>query len=148
MNRRPADQLAAVYARIPEVHCQRKCQDYCGPIPMEPVEDQSIFGKPWSYTFEKQPMAFNPVSPLNCPKLARDGNCMVYDLRPTICRLFGVVKRMACPFGCEPDRWLSDDESYEILREVRRISLGNGTSSIAVTADSKPGATIVPTPKD
>jgi hypothetical protein len=37
-----------------------------------------------------------------CPAL-KDGRCSVYDVRPTLCRLWGVVEDMPCPWGCVPD---------------------------------------------
>jgi hypothetical protein len=27
----------------------------------------------------------------------------VYTIRPTICRLWGVIDALACPWGCKPD---------------------------------------------
>lgn len=37
-----------------------------------------------------------------CPALV-ENRCTVYDVRPTICRLWGAGPGMACPWGCEPD---------------------------------------------
>lgn len=35
--------------------------------------------------------------------LLKDGRCSIYADRPLLCRLFGAVPKMACPFGCKPD---------------------------------------------
>ena len=43
------------------------------------------------------------------------------EVRPLICRLYGLVKRMACPWGCQPDRWMTDVEAYELLRKVGEL---------------------------
>jgi hypothetical protein len=41
-----------------------------------------------------------------------------------ICRLYGVMDdpRMRCPFGCEPERWLSEQEAYVWLARVEEVS--------------------------
>lgn len=58
-----------------------------------------------------------------CPLLTIDGRCSVYKHRPLICRLFGVVKKLQCPFGCEPSRWLSDEEAFKMLEQIRTLEL-------------------------
>ena len=59
---------------------------------------------------------------LTCPALdVAFGLCSVYPDRPTLCRLWGVVEKMRCPFGCEPERYLSDAEAVTILDEVAAL---------------------------
>lgn len=114
--------LESIYARIPKVACQRKCQEACGPIPCEHLEYVRINGKPFTgELFEGKPLMMNPVD-ATCPKLGRDGLCRVYEDRPAICRLFGTVYAMACEHGCIPERWLSDKEAHAILADVERLS--------------------------
>jgi len=57
---------------------------------------------------------------LTCPLLS-DGRCTVYEIRPTICRLWGMVDAMPCVFGCQPTRLLSRDQGYEFLERAGRI---------------------------
>lgn len=45
-----------------------------------------------------------------CPALDFIGRCSVYEIRPLICRLWGVVETMKCHYGCEPERYLTDEE--------------------------------------
>lgn len=123
----PADldrSLESIYARIPSVPCQQLCQECCGPISLEVIEYVRIFGKqPVPSEFElfgRVPVISNPLTG-ECPKLGRDGNCRVYDKRPAICRLYGAVKAMRCPFGCQPTRWLTDKEAHAILQQVRDL---------------------------
>lgn len=52
-----------------------------------------------------------------CP-LLRFGRCTTYDARPLLCRLYGLVPSMRCPYGCEPDRWLTDEEGRELLAAI------------------------------
>jgi Fe-S-cluster containining protein len=59
-----------------------------------------------------------------CPLLTNHGRCSQYDLRPLMCRLWGVVNDplMICPFGCEPQRYLSNAEVVAIWRKVSEIN--------------------------
>jgi len=116
-----AEQLSKIYARIPAINCKRKCQECCGPIMMSKAEYAQAFGNARAFEIlEPYVCAFDPIAG-SCPKLLRTGDCGVYENRPAICRLWGVVRKMACPFGCEPERWLSDKEARVILGMVDRI---------------------------
>ncbi|TMD08275.1 MAG: hypothetical protein E6J01_03825 [Chloroflexi bacterium] len=55
---------------------------------------------------------------LQCPLLTPSGTCSVYDIRPMICRVWGLTKSMACPFGCVPERWLTEDEAHALLAKA------------------------------
>lgn len=115
--------LEEIYSKIPAISCKRKCQLACGPIPMAKCEFRIIYGREPNLKemmTEKHPLMVNPVD-ASCPKLGRDGDCRIYENRPLICRLFGVVRRMACPHGCEPERWLSDKEAHALLDATDRL---------------------------
>ncbi len=60
-----------------------------------------------------------------CPLLDTGTNkCSAYDVRPAICRLFGVVEgELLCPHGYAPETstLLSDKQSREILRKVDEL---------------------------
>lgn len=104
------DCLADIYAAIPKIECKGKCQECCGPVLMSSAEAIGIAAV--------TPLpAFSPTT-LTCSKL-RGGRCSIYDLRPLICRLWGTVKAMQCPYGCKPDRWLSDKEASDLLCRAR-----------------------------
>lgn len=100
--------LEAVYARIPKVSCTGACVACCGPVVMTPLEASRT----------EHP---NDMVALRCPKLSPLGTCTVYDRRPVVCRLYGTTPRLACDFGCVPERWLSDREVAEIVAEVEEI---------------------------
>ena len=57
---------------------------------------------------------------LICPMLSGN-HCNVYAIRPLICRLWGLTPKMRCPWGCEPERWLSEPETRELLAEMERL---------------------------
>jgi Fe-S-cluster containining protein len=58
-----------------------------------------------------------------CPAL-RDGRCSVYEIRPTICRLWGATESMPCPHGCTQPGALSQAQSFELLRLAARAGGG------------------------
>jgi hypothetical protein len=54
----------------------------------------------------------NPIT-LTCNQLV-EGRCAIYDDRPLVCRLWGAIPTMRCPFGCEPP--LTDEEGRALMR--------------------------------
>lgn len=57
----------------------------------------------------------DPSDTMDCPLLTSDGKCSIYEHRPAICRIWGVVKDMQCEHGCVPDVWLEKNGSHFIL---------------------------------
>ena len=109
------EQLDAIYASIPNLDCQRKCQECCGPILCSGVEFRRMK--------DASLVPLGKMKGMDCPALI-GGSCAVYSVRPIICRLWGVVKEMACPHGCLPERWLSDSEAKDLLRRIRKLTGG------------------------
>jgi hypothetical protein len=113
--RRKAEAFEEFYKKLPKIDCQGHCHTSCGPIAATKFEHKRI---------EKK--AGGPIAvdgDLNCSML-KDKRCSVYEIRPTICRLFGVVEGLKCPYGCKPERLLTKEEGFELLEEARRISRG------------------------
>lgn len=103
-----------IYAGLPTLTCKGKCQECCGPIAMSRAEWDRIVVR----------LGFEPRGDpsLVCPMLCRSsGRCTVYDIRPIICRLWGMVRAMACPHGCTPSRWLTDVEAARLIAKVQGI---------------------------
>jgi hypothetical protein len=123
MSRRTdADVIAkidALYARLPTVPCQGRCAGSCGPIPLSVVEADRL-----RRATHQRLRTVGPAG-ASCAYLSASGRCTVYALRPAICRLYGALKRLCCPFGCVPERWVSDHEALALLQAVEAI--GGGT---------------------
>jgi len=100
-------ELDAMYAEMPSLDCQGKCAESCGPIVMSRVE--------WERICEQVPPP--PPIDLTCPLLV-DDRCSVYAIRPTICRLWGMVEAMPCEWGCKPSRVLTNVEGYAFLERA------------------------------
>lgn len=109
------DDLEALYAEIPAIACKRLCVDSCGPIAASAGEGGRMFA------LTDIPLRLG--EDLRCGYLNKRGLCAVYDVRPVICRLYGVVDdhRMRCPHGCEPERWLSNAEARAMIRRAYEI---------------------------
>lgn len=109
--RRERRNLDAVYAEMPTLECQGKCAESCGPVAMSRVE--------WERIIETVGYEPGPREDMTCPLL--DGErCTVYDVRPTICRLWGAVESMPCPWGCKPSRMLPHLEGFRFLTMAER----------------------------
>lgn len=102
--------LEGIYARLPKIECRGLCHEACGPV---------IGSREETARIEATTGRRLGVTPsLTCTMLGADKKCAGYSARPLICRLFGVVKAMRCPHGCQPERWLSDREAHALLAEV------------------------------
>jgi Fe-S-cluster containining protein len=126
--------LDELYAQIPPLACQKKCQECCGPIMMGQTEWDRI-RKHLAYeprpayskdlTIRGMIMGIQPPPDvkvnLDCPLLTADGLCKVYAIRPAICRLWGIVPSMVCPHGCVPEggHW-TEEKGKEWMDEILR----------------------------
>lgn len=116
--RRQDAAMDALYAELPRLECRGVCSDSCGPIQMS-VRERTRMEK-------EAGCKVTCGLGASCSMLTPERKCGVYDIRPLICRLWGLTKQMACPYGCEPERWLTDEEGYEFLR--RSIEIGDAPS--------------------
>src|SRR5271154_278311 len=90
--------LKQIDRKIPFIECKGLCYDSCTVIGMSELEMKNInevsgkeIFKSIEETIEKLKNA-KSNSDLRCPMLSDDNRCSVYENRPLICRLYGVVK--------------------------------------------------------
>ncbi|HMG64791.1 MAG TPA: YkgJ family cysteine cluster protein [Streptosporangiaceae bacterium] len=109
--------LDDLYARVPAMPgCDGRCHLSCGPVEMSPRERGRIREAGITITPAAEAVALLPA--FTCDALTPDNRCAVYGRRPMICRLWGAVEAMRCPFGCEPEGgYLTAAEGAELLRE-------------------------------
>jgi hypothetical protein len=72
------------------------CGDCCGPVPC--THEEWLVISNWCAEKGVMPAALVPGQ-LKCPFM-RQGDkaeCLVYEVRPLLCRLFGHVEGMVCP---------------------------------------------------
>ncbi|MEV4251320.1 YkgJ family cysteine cluster protein [Streptosporangium canum] len=91
--------LADIHAQIPQVACRGLCarHDCADDIGMGARERQRLrqAGVPMPTRHHAAAHGARP-----CPALSQ-GRCSAYEVRPTICRVFGATEGLAYPHGCE-----------------------------------------------
>ena len=92
---------------IPTFDCKDGCSDCCKAILVGKREWAAIVKRVGRPLYIKQDV-------ITCP-LLKDGRCSVYDIRPTVCRLFGAVEDLRCPRGCGPEKLLTHDQGAAIF---------------------------------
>src|SRR5262245_28430936 len=108
-----AKQLEQLYAQIPSVACQGHCAEACGPLGMAHLE--------WIRVKRASPLRLAEAKQMACPLLKR-GRCTVYGVRPSICRLWGSVENMPCPWLCKPERYLTIAEADALMAAAEALS--------------------------
>src|SRR5262245_17499782 len=88
----------AAYAKIPKVACKGLCVGCCAPVGdcMTDFERDRI-----TKAAKKRPNGKEDRDKMKPCNMLIDGRCSVYAIRPAICRIWGVDKKMPCPHGCE-----------------------------------------------
>jgi Fe-S-cluster containining protein len=99
--------IERLWGRIPDGQCTGACWECCGPVPFLPVERAKVqaaadlLGVRW--TAAPDQVSFPVVGADGiCPFLTADHRCGIYENRPTVCRMFGVVPGLPCENGCTP----------------------------------------------
>lgn len=116
-----AARLRALYDRVPAVACKGDCWDACTTFPLPRVEKRRLAAEAGA-VFPPEPAGPDGKLP-RCQLLTADNRCSVYEIRPLVCRLWGVSDASPCNFGCVPEGGrLSVVETYDLLAEVFEIS--------------------------
>lgn len=108
-------QLDAVYAELPTIDCRGLCQASCGPVVQGRSMTEQELLRLQDAGGEKR--GRQRRAPMTCPYLTAEdetGRCSVYEARPIVCRLWGVVAEMPCPHGCEPEPGLLSDREARV----------------------------------
>lgn len=126
--------LDELYAQLPPLECKGRCHDTCTAIDMSVLERERIAdttGVDIPAPLYPLKRAFIDGRPPRCPALGPLNTCRVYEVRPFICRAFGMVLTsrddphggpMMCDHGCIPDGVLSHPEFVKIMREILALS--------------------------
>lgn len=88
---------------LPCSSCHSEC---CGTVPLSEADVRRIrlhlAGQPAA---EVERVKAQQRGPLTCPFVDTDHwRCFVYEARPAVCRLFGAVPEMPCPYAVAPPR--------------------------------------------
>jgi Fe-S-cluster containining protein len=127
--------LQELYDRIPAIpDCTGRCWTSCGPIDMSGRERQRI--RQAGYRITPADEARTRADTYWCEALTTGKRCAVYEMRPLICRLWGVMESLPCPYGCRPEGgWLPDVVGYRLITEAWRI--GGGRPDLDAATDAE-----------
>jgi hypothetical protein len=119
MNR--GERMQAIYDQVPPMKdCKGHCWISCGPASITPWERKRLADAGHPVT----PDEIARKSPYDffCEALGPDGRCRAYDIRPLICRLWGAVEWLPCPWGCRPvGGWLPNGTAFRLLLKVLEL---------------------------
>ena len=110
---------------IPEHNC-RNCGYCCGPLMVTKKELDAIkkyLSKNITAKHRTQ-LKKQKRDKLACQfRDLKNKNCAIYPVRPEVCRLFGIVDRLPCPYGNSasiPDAMVATtmDEEHFFLKEI------------------------------
>jgi hypothetical protein len=107
--------LEELYAEVPAIRCRGLCANSCHSLGLSNVEQTRI-------AIRRGVRLETTIYPDGCPALTPFRHCSIYDDRPLMCRLWGVVESMPCPHGCVPDRMLTDREARDLLERLERAT--------------------------
>lgn len=121
--------MQQVYDMLPPMECKGLCQESCGPLEMSARERQRLAEN--GIKLEERHAAVKRLmegGEYTCPALTPEGQCGVYEIRPLICRLWGMVEGMPCEFGCIPEGGRLTNAQARILIQST-INIGGEPSS-------------------
>jgi len=113
----PATARQHVYDQIPAINCQGLCHESCGPVIPATTGERTHIAATRGVDIRPD---WNHLADY-CPALTMLGRCSVYEDRPTICRLWGVVESMPCPWGCQPEHYLTDEQGHALLAQMNNL---------------------------
>lgn len=105
--------IQSLYTAIPEFDCKPGCFECCGPVPCHDWELEKLGVETGEFIAAKN---LKVIEPGKC-QFIKDGKCSVYERRPLMCRLFGTIEDLQCPYGMRPDILLTKKQASGILRE-------------------------------
>lgn len=106
--------------KIPFFECKQLCQESCGLVVWTEAEEIVIAAWMEKKGMEKRVGVMKGPNAGVCPYL-EEGLCSIHEIRPIICRLYGIVKddeKMVCPHGCRPLKGLKGPQVGRILKPL------------------------------
>lgn len=110
--------LENVYSQIPISSCIDNCGECCGPIMPSLAEIRNI--KDWCAEHHieyKDPLDITEDG--YCPYRSSEKRCLIYPVRPFLCRMLGVSVDTLCPLGkCEARKVLNHPQSDALYKAI------------------------------
>ena len=115
------DSLNGIYEKVPAFECREGCSDCCGPVDWPPIEGYNIMQYLKKHDIEPRMTIIKGIEDL-CPYW--EGKCIIYPVRPLICRQYGVsdMHFLKCPH-INPEWEMPLAEVKELNKELRLLDL-------------------------
>lgn len=115
-------ELYTIYELIPNFDC-KCCGQCCGPINWSLIEDILIKGymKEHDIKYIKWDVEQYIKNGLLCPYF-KNNKCIIYDVRPLICRLQGHTEKLPCPNNKNP-KYISNQLRDKIARMYAKLTV-------------------------
>lgn len=125
--------LEDLYSQLPALECKGRCHDSCTSIDASELERERLRERgielPIRLSHQQLAVLIAADRTPRCPALSALNTCAAYDVRPFICRAFGMVYDPAtggglmCDHGCIPDKTMTPAELFRLLREIELLSV-------------------------
>lgn len=108
--------LYEIYDTIPELKCVSGCNECCGVIFWFRIEEENI-----RRYLKEHNIEYRYAKSLSdkCPYF-EDGRCVIYPVRPVICRLYGVVENLRCKYVAAK-HYLKKKAAHQIIKEIEKM---------------------------
>jgi Fe-S-cluster containining protein len=118
--------VRALWARVAveDLHCRGLCHDSCGAIGYSTAERKVIQTRHGAFPVPQGELRggkFEHPDDIMCSALTPDKRCSIYDERPAICRLYGLIRELPCAHGCVPRAWMTHGEAQTLIAELDAI---------------------------
>ena len=109
--------LENIYSQIPKSTCEAGCGECCGILFPSLAELRNI--KDWCEQHSVEYKDFNMLVGLDCPYLSKGKECIIYPVRPFLCRILGVSSDLPCPLGkCNHAKILNHPQSSALYTAI------------------------------
>jgi len=120
------DRLQAIYDHIPKIQCKGLCHDTCDLVRATNIEydrlQERTFKQLDQYIFVESIEHKTLMDKgCKCPMLCKE-RCVAYEARPYSCRMYGVITRLPCEYGCKPESTITPEENKKLLLELFRLN--------------------------
>lgn len=110
--------LQDIYGAIPEASCAENCGKCCGPVFPSRREERNI--KAWCDAHRVEYRGFLHITQdASCVYLSDDKKCLIYPVRPFLCRILGSSTELPCPIGqCKVGKLLPELQSDALYKAI------------------------------
>ena len=111
-------ELEYIYSQIPQSTCEANCGKCCGPVFPSLAELRNI--KQWcTIRYIEYKDFLDITADGSCPYLTNEHKCLIYPVRPFLCRILGASVDLPCPIGkCHASKLLNHPQSNVLYAAI------------------------------